>query len=102
MPASTVINSQYCAVIDPDECSLCGVCADERCQVNAIAESEDASYEVIREKCIGCGLCISACPTDAITMVRKPEAEAVAPPLDETEWFKERGNRRGVDFSQYE
>jgi Fe-S-cluster-containing hydrogenase component 2 len=70
--------------------------------VNAIAESDDASYEVIREKCIGCGLCISACPTDAITMLRKPEDEVVAPPVDEAEWFKERGREREVDFSQYE
>jgi NAD-dependent dihydropyrimidine dehydrogenase PreA subunit len=101
-PATTVVNSHYYAEIDPDECSLCGVCADERCQVNAIAESEDASYEVIREKCIGCGLCISACPTDAITLLRRPEDEVVAPPLGEAEWFQERGSRRGVDFSQYE
>jgi ferredoxin len=102
VPASKVINSHHYARIDPDECSLCGVCADERCQVNAISESEDASYEVIREKCIGCGLCVSACPTEAITMLRKPEDELVSPPMNEMEWFKERGHEREVDFSQYE
>jgi electron transport complex protein RnfB len=102
IPASTVINSHYYAEIDQDLCSNCGVCADERCQVNAISESEDASYEVVRENCIGCGLCITACPTEAVKLVRKPEDQLVVPPLGEADWFKERGRRRGVDFSQYE
>jgi electron transport complex protein RnfB len=102
VPASQVVNSHYYAEIDPGECIDCGICAEERCQVNAIAASEDASYQVIREKCIGCGLCVSACPTDAIKMLRKPTAQLVAPPLDEAAWFKERGSRRGVDFSRYE
>jgi Na+-translocating ferredoxin:NAD+ oxidoreductase RNF subunit RnfB len=97
-----VVNSHYYAEIDPGECSLCGVCADERCQVNAIVETEDASYEVIREKCIGCALCVSACPTEAITMLRKPEEEVVTPPADEAEWFQQRGREREVDFSKYE
>jgi len=98
----TVINSHYYAEIDPDACPDCGICADDRCQVNAIAESEDASYQVVEEKCIGCGLCITACPTDAIKMVRRPEQQLVPPPLGEVEWFKERGRIRGVDFSRYE
>jgi electron transport complex protein RnfB len=102
IPASTVINSHYYAEIDQDLCSNCGVCADERCQVNAIAEGEDVTYQVIRENCIGCGLCITACPTDAIQLVRKSEDQLVAPPLDESQWFKVRGRRRGVDFSRYE
>jgi len=102
VPASQAIHSNYYAEIDAGECIDCGICVEERCQVKAISASEDASYQVIREKCIGCGLCISACPTDAITMVRKPEEELVAPPQDETAWLKERGSRRGVDFSQYE
>ncbi len=102
VPASTAIHSNYYAEIDQDECIDCGICAEERCQVNAISASEDAAYHVFKEKCIGCGLCVSACPTDAIKMLRKPEEQVVTPPQDETAWFKERGSRRGVDFSQYE
>lgn len=100
-PASTVVNSHHFAVIDPDECTVCGTCANERCQVNAIEEGEDA-YEVIRERCIGCGLCMTTCPGEAIQLVHKKEEDLVPPPVDEAEWFKERGRRRGVDFSQYE
>jgi len=102
IPASMVINSHYYAEIDQDLCSDCGICAEERCQVNAISEGEDVAYEVVREKCIGCGLCITTCPTEAIKLFRKPEDQVVAPPLDEVQWFKERGRRRGVDFSPYE
>lgn len=98
--ASTVVNSYYYAEIDPDECAACGTCADERCQVNAIEEGEEA-YQVIREKCIGCGLCVTTCPSEAIRLVRKPPEELVPPPKDEDAWFEERGRQRGVDFSAY-
>jgi len=101
IPASTVVNSHFYAVIDPDECTACGTCADERCQVNAIESGEDA-YEIIREKCIGCGVCISTCPSEAIKLVRKADDAIVEPLADEMEWYKERGRRRGVDFSKYE
>jgi len=95
------INSHYYAEIDPDVCVACGTCADERCQINGIEEGED-SYRIIRERCIGCGLCITTCPSEAIRLVRKQQEELVSPPKDEMEWYKERGRLRGVDFSAYE
>ena len=100
IPASKVVNSYYYAKIDPDECDACGTCADERCQVKAIEEDED-TYKVIREQCIGCGLCVTTCPSDAIKLVRKQPEELVDPPKDEMAWFEERGRMRGVDFSAY-
>jgi Fe-S-cluster-containing hydrogenase component 2 len=27
------------------------------------------------DRCIGCGLCVSTCPTDSLSLVRKPESE---------------------------
>lgn len=98
--ASTVINSHYYAVIDPDACSVCGVCADERCQVNAI-EADDDAYRVVAEKCIGCGLCITTCPTEAISLVRKPEDLIQEPPQDEMDWYVKRAEMRGIDISKY-
>jgi Pyruvate/2-oxoacid:ferredoxin oxidoreductase delta subunit len=102
VPASQAVHSNYYAEIDADDCIDCGICAEERCQVDAISSEGDASYQVVREKCIGCALCVTACPTDAIEMLRKPEAELVVPPQDETDWFKTRAGNRGVDFSRYE
>jgi NAD-dependent dihydropyrimidine dehydrogenase PreA subunit len=98
---SQVINSNYYARIDPDLCSACGICADERCQVHAIEAGDDA-YEVVREKCIGCGLCVTTCPEEAITLVRKPESEIETPPRDEMEWFDVRARMRGVDISRFQ
>ncbi len=97
---SDAVNSYYYAQIDPEECVACGVCKEERCQVNAIEERDDV-YRVIEARCIGCGLCISTCPSDAIQLIRKEPAEMTLPPKDEMDWFDERGRMRGVNFSQY-
>jgi electron transport complex protein RnfB len=94
------INSYYVAEIDPDACIACGTCAEERCQVGAIAEGEE-TYRIIRDRCIGCGLCISTCPSEAIRLVRKPTQERVPPPKDEMDWYEKRAHLRGVDFSAY-
>ncbi len=101
IPASDVINSHYYAEIDPDKCSVCGICADERCQVCAI-EGSEGSYIVIREKCIGCGLCVSTCPEEAIQLIHKKHEKLVSPPITEEQWFKDRGRLRGVDFGVFQ
>lgn len=94
------VNSNFYAQIDAEECISCGVCADERCQVFAI-EAIDDTYVVLEDKCIGCGLCVSTCPSDAITLLRKNEADIVPPPVDEKDWYKKRAASRGVDYSQF-
>jgi electron transport complex protein RnfB len=101
IPAATVVNSNYFAEINAEDCTLCGTCADERCQVGAIEERID-SYYITREQCIGCGLCLSTCTGEAIRLERKDEKEIVTPPIDEATWFKQRGEKRGVDFSKFE
>jgi Na+-translocating ferredoxin:NAD+ oxidoreductase subunit B len=100
IPASRVVNAHYYAEIDPDLCQACGVCADERCQIKAVEAREDA-YQVIRDRCIGCGLCINTCPAEAIKLVRKQPEELVPPPKDEMAWFDERARARGVDISPF-
>jgi len=100
IPAPEVINSQYYAFIDPEKCAECGICADERCQVSAIEEDED-TYRVVQERCIGCGLCISTCPNEAINLVRKNQEAIEEPLVDEAAWYEKRGRNRGVDFSRY-
>ena len=94
------VNSNYFALIDAEACVSCGVCADERCQVDAIEET-DEGYRVLPEQCIGCGLCISTCPSGAISLERKNQEEIILPPVDEKEWFKRRAATRGVDYSRW-
>jgi Fe-S-cluster-containing hydrogenase component 2 len=95
----SLVNSSYYAEIDPDECTACGICADERCQVNAIREEEDL-YRIERRKCIGCGLCTTACPTEAIQMIMKKPEELILPAKDEAEWNEVRARARGIDISE--
>lgn len=96
-----VVNSHYYAWIDPDYCSACGICATDRCQVKAIENGRE-TFRVIKERCIGCGLCITTCPSEAICLMPKDGQELESPPKDEKEWFRKRGQARGVDYSAYE
>jgi len=98
--ASDVINSYYYAEINPDECTVCNTCIDERCQVQAIEEGDDANH-IIREKCIGCSLCVTTCPVEAIKLIRKEADEIISPPVDEMDWYEKRATKKGVDISKY-
>lgn len=64
--------SDYVPVVDHDACSKCKKCI-KYCKFNAVmyhmGEKEDKSQDrvLIREDvCIGCGVCASNCPTEAI------------------------------------
>ena len=85
-----IATSDFVARIDQDECNSCGVCADERCTMDAIDE-DAGDYSVVAERCIGCGVCIVDCPVDAITLTRKPEAN---PPGSLMEWATQRETNR--------
>ncbi len=100
IPASLVINSHYYAEINSETCTSCGLCAEDRCQVDAIVE-EHNRYTIVPERCIGCGLCISTCPVDAVRLVHRAPEEIMTPPFTEDDWFEERGRMRGVDFSAF-
>lgn len=68
--------SGFLPVWDAEKCALCGVCTDERCPVNALSMEEE-TISVDPDACIGCGLCVTGCPENAISMTRR---EGVNPP----------------------
>ena len=49
------------AIIDPNNCTQCGLCRD-LCRWNAISEA----FEVDPIECEGCGVCVDFCPEEAI------------------------------------
>jgi ferredoxin len=74
-PVRTV-SSNYEAVVDKDQCTGCGICAD-MCQMNAIDCDEDFAV-IDLNRCIGCGVCVYHCPQEAISLAGR--SDFVEPP----------------------
>jgi heterodisulfide reductase subunit A len=55
------------AVVDPDVCTQCGICA-KVCPFSAITWSKGNPARVITAACTGCGTCAAECKFDAISM----------------------------------
>lgn len=60
--------------------------------------NEEEAYLVNRERCIGCGVCVSTCPTEAMLLVRKPEEQWVTPPATMRDWMIQRAKNRGISL----
>jgi electron transport complex protein RnfB len=92
---AAIARSNFVAAIDRDDCTDCGICAEERCPMDAIAEG-DEGYTVMPDLCIGCGVCTVACPVECIAMVRRPEAEQNQPPENIVDWHMQRARERAA------
>ena len=91
-----LVRSNWQAVIDETLCATCGVCANERCPVDAVEETDGGDYRVISQRCIGCGVCVVTCPTEAMDLVERPEPERTVPPRNIVDWSVQRAaNRSG-------
>jgi len=77
---ATILVSPFFVEVDAQLCSACGDC-EFRCQMEAIAV-ENGHATVDRDRCIGCGLCVTTCSEEAVTLVRKPETEQTAVPIN--------------------
>jgi ferredoxin len=68
-----------------DECVQCETCID-RCMLGALhLDEEEEKVVVDAEKCIGCGVCAIACPTEALKLHRMDRPEK---PFDtDIEWY---------------
>jgi ferredoxin len=63
-----VAPSRFAAQVVAGACTSCDVCID-RCFFNAISlGGPDETAVIDRDRCVGCGLCTTACPDDAITL----------------------------------
>jgi ferredoxin len=76
----------------------CEDCLDY-CQFEALELADALLMNVDRLRCVGCGVCVPACPEDAMSLVRRPEEEIIPPPVTEQDWLKERAESRGIDIS---
>jgi len=92
-PAEMVF-SNYQAFVDSDECSACEDCLD-RCQMEAISMSEAETAEINLSRCIGCGLCVTSCPTEAILLKLKP-GDYRLPPKTTSEQMMLMAQKRGL------
>lgn len=95
-PAEMVF-SNYFAVIGEEECVGCETCID-RCQMGALAMSDDEKAVVNNDRCIGCGLCVTTCPSEAISLIRKPEEVQKIPPETSGEQMMNLAIKRGIQF----
>jgi NAD-dependent dihydropyrimidine dehydrogenase PreA subunit len=75
---SEIVASSFIAELEPETCQGCWACL-ERCQMQALAEEGDR-VTLNADRCIGCGLCASTCPSGALTLVRKPDSELTQVP----------------------
>ncbi len=62
--------SGFIPEVDEQYCTGCRICEDERCPMHAITVV-NAVANVNKEKCIGCGLCVTGCPNSALKLVRR-------------------------------
>ena len=72
---------------------LCNHCTDAPCVKACPVKPNKAMFKTPEgitmhdaDRCIGCGLCVSTCPSGALTLARKPESERTRVPatLDAT------------------
>ncbi len=68
----------YRAAVDATVCQECGTC-ETRCQMEAVT-SDATGTKVDEARCIGCGLCVSTCPSGAMRLELREHLKA--PPAD--------------------
>jgi ATP-binding cassette, sub-family E, member 1 len=75
------------AVVEAEKChqTRCGgllcakVCPVNRTGQDCVFEGEDKKAKIHEELCIGCGICVMKCPTNAITIVNLPDSFNATP-----------------------
>ena len=63
-------NEDFIATVDDRLCTRCGRCANGICSARHL-ETNPLRLVIDSRYCIGCGLCQSICPEDAVSMVEQ-------------------------------
>jgi Na+-translocating ferredoxin:NAD+ oxidoreductase subunit B len=95
--ANVIARSAFVNQVDAVACLACGLCV-EQCQFAALTLDDVARVD--RGRCVGCGVCVPTCPEDALGLVRRPEAEVLAPPVTDADWRVARAAARGLDLER--
>jgi len=90
------IHSPFQAKIDSNLCNRCKICL-KRCQIAAIVDKGN-SMDVNHDRCIGCGLCVSTCPTEAIAMMARNCTESV--PKNYMDMLTTIAKKRGLGYGK--
>jgi Fe-S-cluster-containing hydrogenase component 2 len=61
--------------------------------MNAVTVAETAQVNI--DRCIGCGLCVTDCPTGAMSLQEKPESQRYVPPANVMETYINIARERG-------
>lgn len=67
---SMTVNARYLVRIKQDDCTNCEACIP-RCQMDAL-KMVDGKLTRDEIRCIGCGVCMWVCPTDALVLEPRP------------------------------
>jgi len=91
-----IVNSNFQAHVNPDECTGCQAC-EEICPMNAVEmDGEKIIATVNLDRCIGCGLCVTVCEFDAIALKDKPMTEKIEPPANIVETYMKIAQEKGL------
>jgi electron transport complex protein RnfB len=70
---SLAVNARYLVRIKEDDCTNCEACIP-RCQMDAL-KMVDGRLRRDEIRCIGCGVCMWVCPTDALVLEPRPASK---------------------------
>jgi len=92
---NALAKSRWHAEVNLDLFTGCGICEEDRCPMGAVNVVGNMAT-VDPNRCIGCGLCVTTCETEAIRMV--PREQASEPPATISEMgFKIAAEKGRID-----
>jgi Fe-S-cluster-containing hydrogenase component 2 len=64
--------------------------------MQALSLNDEGLAQINADRCIGCGLCVTTCPSGAMKLVRKGEDQLRVPPTSNAEQMMHLAQKRGM------